>query len=197
MMISLLLLSAGFLPFVVHASRSRPAQSAPTSGLTSLDGGVAGFLQRQGSGLADFKVGDQSAAQVIESLTDYYNVESRIILALLETTTGAISAPTLPISVTERPFGAGEPGFSGQIEWAAREIRIGFGPYDQAPSIQFSDGSRQTLSLSEDPHALTVKRFLAQGRTRAEWDALVARYPAVYAELFKDEPAVAPPSLPW
>jgi murein DD-endopeptidase MepM/ murein hydrolase activator NlpD len=195
-MICLLLLSAGFLPFVVHASRTGPAQSAPTSGLTSLDGGVAGFLQRQGSGLAGFKVGDQPAAQVIESLTDYYNVESRIVLALLETTTGAISAPTLPVSVTERPFGAGEPGFSGQIEWAAREIRIGFGPYDQAPSIQFSDGSRQTLSLAEDPHALTVKRFLAQGRTRAEWNGLVARYPAVYAELFKDEPAVMPSSPP-
>ena len=50
-LICLLLLSAGFLPLAVHASRTGPAQSAPTSGLTSLDGGVAGFLQRQGMGI--------------------------------------------------------------------------------------------------------------------------------------------------
>ncbi|HYF66389.1 MAG TPA: peptidoglycan DD-metalloendopeptidase family protein [Herpetosiphonaceae bacterium] len=195
-LILLLLTSAGFLPLAAQASRTAPATQAPAANLTSLDGGVAGFLQRRNSGLAAFKVGEQPAAQVIESMTDYYNVESRIILALLETTTGAVSAPTLPVSVTERPFGAGDPGFALQIEWAAREIRIGFGPYDLPPSVQFSDGSRETLDLADDSHALTVKRFLAQGRSRAEWERLVARYPAVYDELFKDEPAVAPPSPP-
>lgn len=205
-LICCLLVGAGFLPWAAAAIRSTPTSEHTWPRLSSLDGGVAGFLQRRGSALANVTVGDQSAAQIIENMTAYYNVESRIILALLETTTGAISAQTVPVSVTDQPFGVGTPGFSEQIEWAAREIRVGFGPYDVAPSVMFSDGTRRTLDLADDPHALTVKRFLAHGRTFTEWEQLVARYPVVYTQLFQNEPAVAPPtpaassgflSIPW
>ncbi len=206
-LIVLLLVGSAVIPLAVQAARPQPPVSEqPLRGLSSLDGGVAGFLSRRNSALATLQIGDQTAAQIIENTASYYNIEDRILLALLETTSGLVSAATLPVTATERPFGAGPAGFAEQIDWAAREIRAGFGPYDVAPTLTFRDNTRQTLDLSEQPHAVTVKRFLAQERTLAEWEQLVRRYPGVYTQLFADEPAVTPPtptasrgflSVPW
>jgi murein DD-endopeptidase MepM/ murein hydrolase activator NlpD len=204
----ILLLAAGAVaPLAVRAARPQPpASEQPLRGLSSLDGGVAGFLSRRNSALATMRIGDQTAAQIIENTASYYNIEARIILALLETTSGVISAPTLPVTATERPFRAGPHGFAAQIDWAAREIRAGFGPYDVAPTVIFREGARRTLDLNDQPHALTVKRFLARERSLVEWEQLVSRYPGVYKQLFDNEPTVAPPtpvasrgflSIPW
>jgi murein DD-endopeptidase MepM/ murein hydrolase activator NlpD len=206
-LIMLLLVGGAVIPFAAQAARPQPpSREQPLHGLSSLEGGVAGFLSRRNSALANVQIDDQSAAQIIESTASYYNIEARILLALLETTSGIVSAPTLAVTATERPFGAGPQGFAAQIDWAAREIRAGFGPYDVAPTLTFRDNARRTLDLSDQPHALTVKRFLAHERSLAEWEQLVARYPGVYAQLFDNEPAVAPPtpaasrgflSTPW
>lgn len=190
------LLVAGILfPFATQAADPvPPAVEQRSPNLSSLEGGVAGFLSRRGSALGSTQVGDQSAAQIIDNTAAYYNVESRILLALLETTSGLVSASTVPPAALEQPLGAGPQGFVTQLDWAAREIRAGFGPYDVAPTLTFRDNTRRTLDLNDQPSILAVKRFLARERTVAEWERLVAYYALVYDQLFRDEPTVAPPT---
>lgn len=193
----IMMLGGATLPFVVHASPQQPQPSQqPTHGLSSLDGEVQGFLQRQNSSLAKVDIDGQPAGQIIEGMAAYYNIEARIVLALLETTSQLISNPTLPTTATEQPFLAGPKGFLSQIDWVAKEIRVGLGPYDSALLLNFSDGTQQKLNPNDDPHALTVKRFLAFERDQATWQQLVSRYSKVYHELFQNEPVVAPSTPP-
>ncbi|MFD3162948.1 peptidoglycan DD-metalloendopeptidase family protein [Herpetosiphon sp. NSE202] len=193
----ILMLGGATLPFVVHASPQPPQlNQQPTYGLSSLDGGVQGFLQRQQSSLAKVTIDGQPAGQIIESMAAYYNIEARILVALLETTSQLISNPTLPTTATNQPFLAGPQGFLSQIDWAAREIRVGLGPYDSAVILNFSDGSQLKLDPKDDPHALTVKRFLAFERDQATWQQLVTNYSKVYQQLFQNEPVVAPSTPP-
>ena len=185
-------------PLGVYAvSPTNSSHEQPVRGLSSLNGGVQGFLERRNSALATITIDNQSAGQIIENISAYYTVEPRIMLALLETTSGMITAQTLPVTATDQPFDTGTQGFVNQIDWAAREIRIGFGPYDAPIVLDFANGTRRTLDpTNEDAHALTVKRFLAFGRTQAAWEHLIARYPVVYDQLFRDEPIASPPSPP-
>ncbi len=189
-----LLLTPPLHSFAAARIAARSPRAVPT--ISSLNGGVQGFLERRGSGLAQVEVDSEHAGTLIEHITWYYNIEARIILALLETTSGLVSKASVNAVELDQPFGSGPHGFSAQIDWAAREVRAAFGPYDSDPVLTFSDGSTLTLSRSEDAHALAIKRFLAQGRTQDEWAALVARYPEVYAALFQDEPPAAAPSPP-
>ena len=61
-----------------------------------------------------------------------------------------LSDPSAPDDALRRPFGAlGPDGFAAQVDWAARELRAGFGPYDRPPVVQFTDGTTLTLTYTE------------------------------------------------
>ena len=177
--------------------RPHSTQAATRSSqLTSLEGGVQGFLERRGSGLATLEIDATPVAQIIEHVAWYYNVEVRILLALLETTSGVVEGPAVTQAELERPFGAGPQGFIAQIDWAAREVRAAFGPYDRDPLLTFRDGSQTRLRRTDDQHGMAIRRFLALGRTQTEWNTAVEQYPVVYETLFKDEPVASPPTPP-
>jgi murein DD-endopeptidase MepM/ murein hydrolase activator NlpD len=165
------------------------------------------FLERQPGPLKSYAEGGKSAAQLISGASIYYDLSPRVLLALLETSSSLLSDAAARPERLRRPFGASGPeGFAAQLDWAASELRAGLGPYERPPTLRFTDGTTLTLTLAQAPEGVAVQRFLAPGRTQAEWRMAVARFGDVFAEYFKNElPRPAPPApfeggflqLPW
>lgn len=170
---------------------------------------VQAFLEQQPGVLKSHRDGENPASQIIEGYSTYYSLNPRILLALLELVPHLLSEPTPAPELLEHPFGEhGPTGFTAQIDWAAREIRAGFGPYSSPPEVRFSDGQRAVLALDQDASLIAVQRFLAQGRTQLQWTALKDQYQPLFVRLFGVEPEAATPTprpvagqpflrLPW
>ncbi len=177
-----------------------PAQASESTSLA-----VQAFLDQQPGVLKSYTDNGSSAATIIESNSLYYGLSPHILLALLETTGGLLTNPTPDPMVLRYPFGlAGPEGFAKQIEWASRELRAGLGPYERAPALVFSDGKTLMLDLNQPPEGIAIQRFLAQGRTQAEWEQLhdrigqifTAYFHSTVAQLFSAPTLTPPPAAP-
>ncbi len=172
----LVLLAAALLPRP-SAAFSPPTATFLQAAPQGVPVDVQAFLDQQPGVLKQYRDGDRTAAAIIEGNSLYYGLSPYLLLTLLETSSQLLTNPTPTDSTLKQPFGtAGPVGFANQIEWASRELRAGLGPYDAPPKLTFSDGSSVVLSLDQAPEGVAVQRFLGQGRTRTEWDALNSRF---------------------
>jgi murein DD-endopeptidase MepM/ murein hydrolase activator NlpD len=160
--------------------------------------GVQTFLDDQPGPLKNYTDGDDTAAAIIASNSLYYGVSPRLHLALLETVSSVLSDPAPPERALRQPFGTSGPdGFADQVEWASRELRAGLGPYNRPPTLYFTDGTTNTLVLDQAPEGIAVQRFLAIGRSSAEWRALVDRFDQVFQDYFNNELPDGPGMGDW
>jgi murein DD-endopeptidase MepM/ murein hydrolase activator NlpD len=173
------------LPLAVRATPPPPVESD-----------LQGFLDAQPGALKTYRdplaKGDDGdplrAAEAIQASVGYYGLSPRILLALLEATGGLLSNPSPADATLKRPFGpVGPEGFAAQVDWAAREVRAGLGPYERAPSVTFTNGTTATLSLDQAPEGVAVQRFLAKGRDQAAWRAVVVRFVRAFEVYFANE----------
>lgn len=159
---------------------------------------VQAFLDAQPGPLKQYREGDRSAADIVEGASSYYGVSPRILLALAEATAQMLSAPQVAAKTLKRPFGTvGPAGFAAQFDWAGRELRAGYGPYDRPPVVRFTDATTSTITLEQAPEGVAVQRFLAKGRTQTEWRDAYQRFLLAFQTYFNNElPAqsVAPPA---
>jgi murein DD-endopeptidase MepM/ murein hydrolase activator NlpD len=154
----------------------------------SVEENVQLFLDAQPGPLKYYRDGSLSAAQLINGTSAYYGLSPRILLALAEATNGLLSTSNVPTDTLRKPFSPlGPDGFALQIDWAARELRAGLGPYEQPPTLTFTDGTTITLTLAQAPEGVAVQRFLAPGRTQSEWRAGVERFGAAFITYFNNE----------
>ena len=166
-------------PRAAHATPPKPPQ---------VEASVQGFLDGLPGPLRSYRDGDQSAAEIVQAVSSYYNLSPRLLLALLEATGSLLSAPSVPDATLRQPFGTSGPdGFAAQIDWAGRELRAGYGPYQRPPTIQFTDGTTLTLTLNQAPEGVAVQRFLAYERTQAEWRAAFDRFTQAFQQYFDNE----------
>jgi murein DD-endopeptidase MepM/ murein hydrolase activator NlpD len=183
----LLVLTLSIAPYM-------PVAAAPLDTWASLN--VQQFLDQQPGVLKNYREEPYTAAQMIEAYTSYHSLDPRIILTLLELKASLLSNPNPPAELLQQPLGSTGPnGFGAQIEWAVREIKSYFGPYDEPPVVQFTDGTSTTLDIQQQPSIIAIQRFLAQGHTQAEWSMLVGGYVPLYASLWDKVPA-QPPTKP-
>ncbi len=156
------------------------AQTAPGNML-----GVQDFLEQQPGVLKTYQEDGQLASTIIESNSLYYGINPYLHLALLETTNSLLSDPNPPPDVLRRPYGPGGPeGFAAQIEWASRELRAGLGPYDDPPTLHFTDEVEITLNLNQSMEGIAVQRFLANERSSTEWQTLNDRFVQIFQDYF-------------
>ena len=149
---------------------------------------IQGFLAAQAGPLAQYHDIGHSAAEIVGATSAYYGVSPRILLALLEATGALLSDPTAPAATLARPFGADGPaGLAAQLDWAGRELRAGLGPYQRPPTVRFTDGTTLTLTLAQAPEGVSVQRFLAKGRSQAEWRAAFERFKQAFQHFFNNE----------
>ncbi len=164
--------------------------------------GVQAFLDQQPGQLKRHSDSGRRAAVVIEGSCLDYGISPYLHLALLETVSHLLSDPNPRPGTLNHPYGSAGPfGFAAQIDWASRELRAGLGPYDQPPTLKFTDGVTITLTLDQAPEGVAVQRFLAIGHTSAEWYDLVTQFGQVFEDYFDNqlpEFAPSPPEdKPW
>lgn len=176
----LLLLMLVFAVCVPQASFAAPSPTVEES--------VQAFLDVQPGPLSTYRQGDRSAADIIEGASSYYGVSPRILLALVEATNSLLSTPQEDVKILKRPFGAlGPVGFAAQFDWAGRELRAGYGPYSNPPTVRFTDGTTVTIELDQAPEGVAVQRFLAKGRTQTEWRDVYTRFLQAFQLYFNNE----------
>ena len=169
----------------------------PVAAQASGDLGVQRVLDAQPGPLRTFAEDGRSAATIIESAALYYGMSPQIHLALLEATANLLSDPTPNPLTLRQPFGSvGPNGFAAQIEWATRELRAGLGPYDRPPTVTFRDGTSLTLTLDQAPEGVAVQRFLAHGRSAAQWRAVVERFGQAFERYFANQLTTITPAPP-
>ena len=174
-----------------------PLRAVPVAAQTSGDLGVQSMLDAQPGPLATFSEDGRSAATIIESAALYYGVSPQIHLALLEATANLLSDSTPDPLTLRQPFSpTGPDGFAAQIDWATRELRAGLGPYDRPPTITFRDGTSLTLTLDQAPEGVAVQRFLAHGRSAAQWWAVVERFGQAFEHYFANQLTTLTPMPP-
>jgi murein DD-endopeptidase MepM/ murein hydrolase activator NlpD len=174
------------LVLLVVAPRAAPAHAATPP--PPVEAGVRAWLDAQPGRLKSYRDGERTAAEIIEGASSYYGLSRRVLLALLEATNSLLSDPAPPDSALRKPFSPlGPDGFGAQIDWAARELRAGLGPYDRPPVLQFTDGTSLTLTLAQAPEGVAVQRFLAKGRDQAAWRAAVDRFGQAFQIYFNNE----------
>ncbi len=170
-----------------------PGPSVVAQGEAGL--GVQRFLDAQPGPLKGYREDGQSAAAIIEGAALYYGLSPQLHLALLEATSALLSDPAPPEVALRQPFGpAGPTGFAAQVDWASRELRAGLGPYERPPTLRFSDGLTLTLTLDQAPEGVAVQRFLAAGRSSAEWYTVVEGFNRAFAAHFNN--TLLKPDLP-
>jgi len=178
---------ASLLGLLALAPHALPARVSARDGPT-VEESLQGFLDGLPGPLKSYHDGERSAADLIQSASLYYGLSPRVLLALLESTGGLLSTPAPPDSVLQRPFSpTGPNGFAAQIDWAARELRAGLGPYDRPPTLSFTDGTTLTLTLQQAPEGVAVQRFLARGRSQPDWRAAVDRFGQAFQIYFNNE----------
>lgn len=187
------ILAAALLAALLATSLPQPFVAAQEDN----DLGVQRFLAAQPGVLKGYREDGRGVAEIIESAALFYGLSPRLHLALLEAAAGLLSDPAPPDATLRRPFGpAGPEGFAAQIDWASRELRAGLGPYERPPTLRFSDGQTLTLTLEQAPEGVAVQRFLAAGRTLAEWRTVVERFNQAFAAYFNNELVpIGPPAL--
>lgn len=180
---------------------AQPSQAAPSFAQNANAAfSIQNFLDQQPGPLKTYRDGDGNhlAATLIESNSLYYGINPYLHLVLLETTSHLLSTPNPPGQSLRSPYTpAGPAGFASQVEWASREIRAGYGPYDTPPVLHFTDGTTITLNLNQAPEGIAIQRFLAIGHTADEWNALNSRFSHVFASYFNSklpEPSLVAPS---
>lgn len=100
----------------------------PTSVGFDIDAYVAeqpGYLKQVGS----FVAGRQrTAAQAVLYVAEQYSINPRLLLALMEWRTGALSRPDAPQAVRDNPFGPlpGRHDFYGQLRYVAEQLSVGY-----------------------------------------------------------------------
>lgn len=134
----------------------------------------------------------QSAANVLTGQALRWNLNPLVLLALLESQSGLLSAAPTTDTLDFAMRGP-QPGLGPQIGWAARELRQGL-LEPISPSLRLADGALWPTPAGIDQGNYALLRFLALGRGRDELAALLAPGPGSW--LAAARPALGDPRAP-
>ena len=172
------------------------------------DAQIQTFLDEQPSPLkeARFQVGSrtQSFAAVLTSLSSLYSFNPQVLLALIESQSGLLSAaqPTadqVGWALNFQGDGGGRRGLYAQLRWGSLTMRQALRDYALAvgrplPALKFADGSEQEVAPTTNLSRYVLARMVAPTTTPSGLAGRLDRFLAVYIRLFGD-PRIAP--LGW
>lgn len=158
-------------------------------GPTAFGFDTAGFLERQGGGLATYVeiVGGQprSAAEIVDLVSAQYSVGSRLLLALVEMESGSVRGD-LPAG---GDYAGGQAGLYGALAAAADALNAAYYAHrvEDAQAIVLQDGAAVEVP-GANAGTFAVLAYLTRGETRDTWSALAAptRFYAAWTGLFGD-----------
>jgi len=187
------------LPPNAFATRLLPdSQVIYTPATLSFD--VQAFVQSQPGWLAGYTEvlsETQPAKPGWQIVADYardYSINPRLLLALLEEESHALSDPNPPQAELDHPLNAIGPsmlaGLSHQLGWAGNQLNYGFYGWQAGSLLSFglSDGGLRLGDGRLNPGSFAVARLLGLLHNRSDFAQLMAPegFLAVYRRLFGD-----------
>lgn len=146
-----------------------------------------------------------SGAQILARVSEYYSVNPRLLLALLEYRSGWVTDPS-PQNV-DYPLGFYDSYYAGlyrQLTWTANSLNRGYYSWrvNALSTLPLSDGSYVPLDPTVNAGTAAVQYFLSLYNNRPFWDDDVSKggFFESYNRLFGypfdyDIPALVPPNL--
>jgi LysM repeat protein len=178
-------------------------------GPDAVDFDVAAYLASQ-SGyartLSAFMAGKQrDAAGAIVYVAQQYSLNPKLLLALMEWRTGALTTADVSAVVLQNPLGRvdGVSGFAPQLRWAAEQLSIGYYGWRSGAltEIPLSEGYTSRVDAYQNAGTVGVQYLLAQMMSHDEFEQAAgpqgfgAAYRALWGDPFADSTDVIPGNL--
>jgi murein DD-endopeptidase MepM/ murein hydrolase activator NlpD len=174
---------------------------------------IQAFLETQAGPLKglSFVIGERrhSFAEVLVGQTSYFSVNPKVILALIELQSGALSTASpssdqLGWAVGYHGENGNRRGLTAQVRWAVKQLFYARRDYAQGAPLAYADGSSAPappgLSMSE----YAIAYALAPTTSPAQLPSRLSAFLDTYTRLFGDPrrppegwPAPAEPFLSW
>jgi hypothetical protein len=151
----------------------------------SQPGFLAGYAETLQAGQAPL-----AGWEIVALYARRYSVHPRLLLALLEMQSGALSNPAPEPYFREHPLGADSPamlpGLSHQLGWAGSQLNYGYYAWRAGSQLSFptADGPWRQADVRLNAGTFAVSRLLGLLYRSAAFPEAAARFAAVYQELF-------------
>lgn len=159
------------------------------------------YAQAQPGWLRDFREEVDGATmtgpEIVERISQDFGIDARVLLALLEYRSQALSARTAPPGADSypvfQPLTLGDLGRAGlwrQLNWAADRLNGGYygRKYRGLDQLELPDGARLLLNDEVQPGTAALQSMFSKMLPGAEWSRAVSPdgFLATYAALFGD-----------
>ncbi len=144
----------------------------------------------------------RSGGEIVEYIATNFSISPRLLLALLEYETGALSNPVPPSNVDEYPLGYEAFGYHGlyiQLVWAANILNQGYYGWltNHLDTLEFDDQTIQHPDPWQNAATVALQYYFSQTVSREEFEKAIGPegFIQTYQALF-GEPWDTPPHIP-
>jgi hypothetical protein len=154
-----------------------------------------GYLKNLSAYVADRQ---RTSAQTILYVAQHYSINPRLLLALMEWRTGALTQAGASSRASDRPFGPveGTGGFYSQLRWAAEQLSIGYYGWRSGDltTLTLGEGYQSRVDMYQNAGTVGVQYLIAQMVPYDQFDQAVGPdgFAATYNKLWGN-PFDAPP----
>ena len=132
-----------------------------------------GFLRSQSAYAAQRQ---RTSAQTLQYVAEQYSISPKLLLALLEWRSGAVTQADVPAETIDNPLGLprNNTGFYLQTLWAAEQLSVGYYGWRSGTltALTLKDGYRVRVDMYQNAATVGVEYLLAQLFGRDEFDAV-------------------------
>ena len=176
---------------------------------TTLDFDIKSYVKDAGGYLSTYtdyvNNSTHSGAEIVQIIAQENSINPRLLLALLQYQSNWVLGQPGNLAQSEYPLGNLDINFRGlygQLNWAIRQLSIGYYGWRAGTLTQVTFPDRTTLRLSPEPSAGTVaaQYFFSRMYNRREWSSVLYSeqgFSALYEKMFDNPWVRARPFEPF
>jgi LasA protease len=149
---------------------------------------------------------NRRGGEIIAHIAKNFSLSPRLLLALLEYHTGALTQPEMPSDLGPYPLGYADrnyPGLGQQLTWAANTLNNGYYAWRSGHliSIELPDGREETIDPWQNAASAALHYYFSRMLSGAAYDraigpdGLAATYRALFGDPWQDVQPHLPGSL--
>jgi len=167
---------------------------------------VAEFIESQPGWLKTYQQyaaeKQRSGAEIISYVSSSFSISPRVLLAILEYQTGALSSPFPPDNIEDYPLGYVESGYHGlyiQLVWAANTLNQGYYGWlvNHLDTIEHLDRTIEHPDPWQNAATVAFQYYFSQIEPKSEYEHTISPHGlfSIYQEYFGD-PWSCEPHIP-